>query len=61
MSLSSAALSKVLLSVTTAFTESRTLGTEKSLPSSKYSANDSAQQRAVSSRIKLTTVIFAER
>jgi hypothetical protein len=46
--LSSAALGKVLLSVTTAFTESRTLGTEihsakKSLPSAKHSANGGAR------------------
>jgi hypothetical protein len=60
------ALGKVLLSVTTVFTESRTLGTEihsakKSLPSAKHSANGNARQRAVSSRLYLTTVIFVER
>jgi hypothetical protein len=45
-SLSSAALGKVLLSITTTFTESRTLSTEihpakKSLPSAKHPTNDS--------------------
>jgi hypothetical protein len=65
-SLPSVALDKVLLSVTTSFTESRTLGTEihsakKSLSSAKHSANGGARQRAVSSRPKLAAVIFAER
>jgi hypothetical protein len=55
-SLPSAALSKVLLSVTTAFTESRTLGTRRhlaktALPSAKHSVNSDARQRAVSSRL----------
>jgi IS4 transposase len=64
-SLPCAALGKVLLSVTTAFTESRTLDTEihstkKFLPRAKHSANGSARQRAVSRRLKLTAVIFAE-
>jgi hypothetical protein len=58
-------LGKVLLSVTTTFTESRTLGIGKhsaktSLPIVKHSANGNAQQRAVSRRLKLTAVIFAE-
>jgi hypothetical protein len=48
-------LGKVLLSVTTAFTESRALGTEI------HSANNGPRQRAVSGRLKLTTVIFVER
>jgi hypothetical protein len=61
----SAALDKVLLSVTTTFTESRTLGTGKhsaktSLPSAQYSANGNTRQRAVSRRLKLTAVIFAK-
>jgi hypothetical protein len=66
-SLSIAALGKdALLSVMTAFTESRTLGTKrhsakKTLPSVKHSTNNDPQQRAVSSRLKLTAVIFAER
>jgi hypothetical protein len=50
------ALGKVLLSVTSVFTESRTLGIEihsvkKSLPSVKHSANGGARQRAVSVRL----------
>jgi hypothetical protein len=48
------ALGKVLLSVTTMFTENRTLGTEK------HSANGNTWQRVVSRRLKLTAVIFAE-
>jgi hypothetical protein len=52
-SLPTAALNKVLLLVTTVFTESRTLGTEihsakKSLSSAKHSVNGGARQRAVS-------------
>jgi hypothetical protein len=43
--LPSAGLGKVLLSVTSAFTESRTLGTVI------HSANGGARQRAVSSRL----------
>jgi hypothetical protein len=47
-SLPSTALDKVLLSVTTTFTENRTLGTEKhsaksTLPSAKHSANVDAR------------------
>jgi hypothetical protein len=37
----------------------KTLG-KKSLPSAKHSANGNARQRAVSRRLKLTAVIFAE-
>jgi hypothetical protein len=53
------AFGKVLLSVMTAFTESRTLDTEirsakKSLPSAKHSANGSARQRGVSNCLNLT-------
>jgi hypothetical protein len=64
--LSSATLGKVLLSITTAFTESRTLGTgirlaKKSLPSVKHSAKGAARRRVVSYRLKPTAVIFAER
>jgi hypothetical protein len=64
--LPSVTLGKVLLSVTSVFTESRTLSTEihsakKSLSSAEHSANGSSQQKAVSSRPKLTVVIFAER
>jgi hypothetical protein len=56
MALPSAALGKVLLSVLTAFTESRTLGKERHsaktiLPSAKHSANDGARQRTVSSHL----------
>jgi hypothetical protein len=48
------ALGKVLFSVTIAFTESRTLGTERHsaktvLPSAKHSTNDDSRQRVVSS------------
>jgi hypothetical protein len=55
-SLPSAALGKVLLSVTSTFTESRTLGTEihsanKSLLNAKHSSNSGARQRTVSSRL----------
>jgi hypothetical protein len=65
-SFSSAALGKVLLSVTTMFTKSRTLdidrhSTKTSLSSVKRSANGDAQQRVVSSRLQPTSVIFAER
>jgi hypothetical protein len=65
-SLSSAALGKVLLSVMTTFTESRALGTEthsakKLVPSAKHSVNNGPRQSAISSHLKLTTVIFAER
>jgi hypothetical protein len=65
-SLSSAALGKVPLSVTTAFTESRTLDTGRysaktTLPSVKHSAKGNTRQRAISSRLYLTTIIFAER
>jgi hypothetical protein len=54
--LPSAALGKVLLSATTTFTETRTLGTgrhstKKVLPSAKHSANSDAWQRAVSSSL----------
>jgi hypothetical protein len=61
----SAALGKVLLSVTTTFTESRTLSRGKhsaktSLSSAKHSANGNTRQRAVNRRLKLTAVIFAE-
>jgi hypothetical protein len=63
--LSSAALSKVLLSVTATFVESRTLGTgihlaKISLPSAKHSMKGDARQTAVNRRVKLTAVIFAE-
>jgi hypothetical protein len=49
--LPSVALGKVLLSVTTTFTGSRTLDTERhsaklSLPSAKHSVNDDARQRS---------------
>jgi hypothetical protein len=59
------ALGKVLLLVMIAFTESRTLGKGRhsakiTLPSAKHSAKPGAQQRAVSSRLYLTVVIFAE-
>jgi hypothetical protein len=55
-SLSSVTLGKVLLSVTTTFTESRTLGTRRhlaktTLSSAKHSAKSNARQRAVSSRL----------
>jgi hypothetical protein len=65
-SLSSAALGKVLLSVTTTFTESRALGTEihsakKHVLSAKHLAKNGPRQRGVSNRLKLTVVIFAER
>jgi hypothetical protein len=58
-------LDKVMLLVTTMFTESRTLGTGKhsaktSLPSAKHSANSNARQRVVNRRLKLTAVIFAK-
>jgi hypothetical protein len=51
-----AALGKVLLSVTTMFTESRTLGTVRhsaktSLPSAKHSVKAHARQRVVSNRL----------
>jgi hypothetical protein len=63
--LSSAALGKVLLSVTTMFAESRTLGTGKhsakiSLPSVKHSVKYHTRQTAVNRHVKLTTVIFVE-
>ena len=63
--LPSAALGKVLLSVTTAFAESRTLGTgihstKISLPSAKHSAKGGSRQRTVSRRLKLMVVIFSE-
>jgi hypothetical protein len=63
--LPSAALGKVLLSVMAVFAESRTLGTEIhsakiSLPSAKHSVKGGARQRAISRRVKLTVVIFAE-
>jgi hypothetical protein len=59
-------LGKVLLTVTTAFTESNTLdtkihSTKKSLPSGKHSANDSARQRAVSSRYLCRAPSFGTR
>jgi hypothetical protein len=52
----SRALGKVLLSVMTMFTESRTLGigrhsAKTALPSAEHSANGDARQRAVSSRL----------
>jgi hypothetical protein len=64
-SLSSAALGKVLLSVTTTFTESKTPGTEKHsaktpLSSAQHSANDNSRQRVVNHCLKLTAVIFVE-
>jgi hypothetical protein len=64
-SLPRAALGKVLLSVTTAFAESRTLTTgihsaKISLPSAKHSAKGGARQMVVSRRVKLTAVIFSE-
>jgi hypothetical protein len=58
-SLSSAALGKVLLSVTTAFTESRTLGKEIFVECQTLE-NGSARQRVVNRRLKLTTIIFAK-
>jgi hypothetical protein len=63
--LPSAALSEVLLSVTTTFAKSSTLGTgihsaKISLPSAKHSAKGDSRQRAVSCHLKLTTVTFAE-
>jgi hypothetical protein len=59
------ALGKVLLSATTVFTESRTLGIEiqsakKYLPSAKHSANGGTPQRVVSGHLLLMAVIFAE-
>jgi hypothetical protein len=54
-SLPSAALSKVSLSVTIAFAESGTLGT------GRHSVQFGTRQRTVNSRLKLTTVIYAER
>jgi hypothetical protein len=64
-SLPIAALDKVLLSVMTAFDESRTLGTgihsaKISFPSIKHSAKGGARQTVASRRVKLTAVIFAE-
>jgi hypothetical protein len=64
--LPSAALGKVLLSVMTAFTDSRALDTEihsakKPVPSVKHSAKNGPRQKAVSSCLELTAVIFAER
>jgi hypothetical protein len=63
--LSSGALGKALLSVTTAFAESRTLdtGTHSAkipLPSAKHSPKRVSRQRTVSRCLKLTVVIFAE-
>jgi hypothetical protein len=60
------ALGKVLLSVTTTFAESSTLGTgihsaKISLPSAKHLAKGGSRQRAVSRRLKLTAVTFTER
>jgi hypothetical protein len=60
------ALGKVPLSVSIAFTESRTLGTGRhsaktTLLSDKHSAKNNVRQRAISSRLYLTAVIFAER
>jgi hypothetical protein len=52
--LPSAVLGKVLLSVMTAFAESRTLGT------GIQSAKGDSRQRAISRRLKLTAVSFAE-
>jgi hypothetical protein len=59
------ALGKVMLLVITTFDESSTLGTgihsaKISLPSAKHSAKCSSRQRAVSRRLKLTAVTFAE-
>ena len=64
-SLPCAALGKVLLSVTTTFTESKTPGTEKHsaktpLSSAQHSANDNSRQRVVNHRLKLTVIIFVE-
>jgi hypothetical protein len=64
-SLPSAVLSNVLLSVTTTFTESRTLDTgrhsaKSALPSAEHSANGDAQQRVISSHLYMTVVSFAE-
>jgi hypothetical protein len=64
-SLPSVALGNVLLSVTTAFTESWTHGTGKhsaksALPSATHSAKSDSWQRTVSSRLQLTVVIFAK-
>jgi hypothetical protein len=58
-------LSKVLLSVMTTFNKSRTLDTEihsakKPMPSVKHSVNNGPRQRALSGRLKLTAVNFAE-
>jgi hypothetical protein len=52
--LSSAALGNVLLSVTTAFAERRTLGT------GIHSTKGGSRQRPVSHRLKLTVVTFVE-
>jgi hypothetical protein len=59
------ALGKALLSVTTAFAESRTLGTgthsaKIPLSSANHSAKRGSRQRIISRRLKLTTVIFTE-
>jgi hypothetical protein len=65
-----AALGKVLLSVMSSFTESRTLGTETHsakpyLPSGEHSAKvalgkGGARQRALSGRLKLTDVSLCQ-
>jgi hypothetical protein len=59
------ALGKVPLSVTTAFAESKTFSTERhsaktTMPSAKHLAKVDARQRAVSSRLYMMSVIFAE-
>jgi hypothetical protein len=56
IALPSTTLGKVLLSVITVFTKSRTLGKERhsantTLPSAKHSTNDGARQRTISSRL----------
>jgi hypothetical protein len=64
-SLLSVPLGKVLLSITTTFTESWTLDTGKhsaksALPSANYSAKSDSWQRVVSSHLQPTAVIFVE-
>jgi hypothetical protein len=61
----SAALDKVLLSVMTAFAESRTLGigihlAKIPLPNAKHSAKVGSRQSVVSRHLKLTAVTFVE-
>jgi hypothetical protein len=60
------ALGKVILLVTTTFTENRTLGrgrrhsAKTTLPNAKHSANGDTRQRAISSHLYLMAVNFAE-